>query len=505
MTTRAFRLTDADVAAYADAVGDRNPLHVDADFARRSPYGRPIAHGALVATLALAALFDTVDPRLVHGIRTTFRQPAVPGRRYEIEWTLTPGEARGRVSFGGVEAVGIRCTLGPGLRFSEEHSDCVPHLMQPRRLDPADPPGPETGCYAVDHRGIAALADRLIGGRVPEHVATVLGWVSYWTGMCTPGRDALLVAFAVDLLGAGFGPIEFHTDAPDVDRRSGLITLHARTRCGVSADVTVESLVREPVPGPDPAELAAVLPPSSALAGRTVLVVGGSRGLGAAVSLGLAGQGARVLVGCSRSPDALLAAAPDQRDRLRPVVVDASKPRALDAALPDTPLDGVVVLAAPAIPTLPLAPDAVDSATEFLTESARLVLAPLSVCTGRLRPEASVVLVSSEAVTDPPQGWAHYAAAKFAVEGLAHYVARHHSWRVSVVRPPRLWTELTNTPGGRARSNPIGPVAAAIVGAFTAPAGAPGEVRVLGEPETLPTPSEEVWRAGNPRPEQVLR
>ncbi|RDI68875.1 SDR family NAD(P)-dependent oxidoreductase [Nocardia pseudobrasiliensis] len=504
MSTRSFRLTDDDVVDYAMATGDRNPLHVDADFARRSPYGRPIAHGALIVTLALGALFEDLDPRVVRQLRVTFRQPAIPGRRYQIEWSVSDGEARGKVSFGGIEAVGIRCGLGPELPVSTETAPNHPYRRTARRLNPANPPGPEAGAFSVGYRLISDVVERVTGGGVPEHLATLLGWVSYWTGMHTPGRDALLVACSIEFERAGTGAIEFGTETPDIDRRSGLITLRARTRCGADAAVTIESLVREPVPGPEPGEIAAVLPVSRSLAGRTVLVVGGSRGLGAAVSLALAGQGARVLIGCTRRPEALLATAPGWADRLIPVIADASDPRALAAALPDEPLDGVVCLAAPAIPTLPLAADAIDPAIDFIGESSRLVLTPLSVCAARLRPDATVVLVSSEAVIDPPRWWPHYAAAKGVVEGLAHYVARHHPWRVVVARPPRLWTEMTNTPGGRAQSNPIGPVAAGIVGAFLAPA-VPGEVTVLGGSNAWTAPSEEVWRAGNSRPEQVLR
>ncbi|MGI5221869.1 MaoC family dehydratase [Nocardia sp. CA-290969] len=38
-------LSQQQVTDFADASDDRNPLHVDPDFARTTPYGSTIAHG----------------------------------------------------------------------------------------------------------------------------------------------------------------------------------------------------------------------------------------------------------------------------------------------------------------------------------------------------------------------------------------------------------------------------------------------------------------------------
>jgi 3-hydroxybutyryl-CoA dehydratase len=42
---------DAEIAAFAQLTGDVNPMHWSSDFARRTRYGRPIAHGMLTASL----------------------------------------------------------------------------------------------------------------------------------------------------------------------------------------------------------------------------------------------------------------------------------------------------------------------------------------------------------------------------------------------------------------------------------------------------------------------
>lgn len=49
-------LSEGDVAAFADASGDTNRLHLDAAYAERSRFGRPIAHGTLVSGTISAAL-----------------------------------------------------------------------------------------------------------------------------------------------------------------------------------------------------------------------------------------------------------------------------------------------------------------------------------------------------------------------------------------------------------------------------------------------------------------
>ena len=49
-------VTREDIDRFADVTGDRNPIHVDEDFARGSRFGKPIAHGMFGAGLISAVL-----------------------------------------------------------------------------------------------------------------------------------------------------------------------------------------------------------------------------------------------------------------------------------------------------------------------------------------------------------------------------------------------------------------------------------------------------------------
>jgi acyl dehydratase len=50
-TSPARTVTEADVVNFAGLTGDYTPLHIDHEYAKKSPYGRPIAHGLLGLSL----------------------------------------------------------------------------------------------------------------------------------------------------------------------------------------------------------------------------------------------------------------------------------------------------------------------------------------------------------------------------------------------------------------------------------------------------------------------
>ncbi|MBN1136739.1 MAG: MaoC family dehydratase [Anaerolineae bacterium] len=49
-------VSEADVATFAELIGDFNPLHVDDEYARKSRFGRRIAHGMFSGGLISAVL-----------------------------------------------------------------------------------------------------------------------------------------------------------------------------------------------------------------------------------------------------------------------------------------------------------------------------------------------------------------------------------------------------------------------------------------------------------------
>ena len=59
--TYEFNFSQADVIAFANATGDKNPVHLDADYAAKTMFKRPIMHGMLSASL-FSKVFGTFFP-----------------------------------------------------------------------------------------------------------------------------------------------------------------------------------------------------------------------------------------------------------------------------------------------------------------------------------------------------------------------------------------------------------------------------------------------------------
>ncbi len=84
-------ITDADIRAFAEVTGDRNPVHLDDEYASATRFGRRIAHGMLAASLISSALAGELPGRGTVYLSQTlkFNAPVFPGDTVTARVTVT--------------------------------------------------------------------------------------------------------------------------------------------------------------------------------------------------------------------------------------------------------------------------------------------------------------------------------------------------------------------------------------------------------------------------------
>ena len=92
-------VTESDVVAFACLSGDFNSIHTDHEFAKSTPFGRPIAHGLL--GMAISSGLTSQSPRVATvaflGIQQwTFHEPIFFGDTIHVVTTVVSLDPRAR-------------------------------------------------------------------------------------------------------------------------------------------------------------------------------------------------------------------------------------------------------------------------------------------------------------------------------------------------------------------------------------------------------------------------
>jgi NAD(P)-dependent dehydrogenase (short-subunit alcohol dehydrogenase family) len=442
---------------FSAASRDFNPLHLSEAYARKSPFGERVVYGIL----GFAACLREVAPpagKIPVRVKIDFTAPQFLGPDYTLAIRRNTGDGVSASLMDGSTTV-MRFHVGfangsPDLAELPETG--VAPRQEARRLAPDDfVPGLSfQGSYAPGRKEYLELLE-LVGierERWGDAMPLALLCTSYLTGMELPGETAAYFSLEMSLLpGRPQLPADFMIELRSHDER--LCLVHSEFRIGNFAEGRMAAVARPPLarrvvtsaPGP--------------FAGKTAVVTGASRGLGSALALQLAAQGALVAGIYARSVDEADAVTELSRGlagRLTMERGDASDPawcRDLKSRIRAEcgGLDLLVLSAAPAMQPLRVEEACYERMRSYVDRGFGLVAAPLTGFLEAVRSaRGRVLLISSAYVETAPKIWPHYVALKAAVEGLIRAAAADNpEVAFAIARPGKLYTDMTNTPVGR--------------------------------------------------------
>jgi hypothetical protein len=276
------RFTDEDQQRFAALSGDRNPIHIDAVFARRTQFGRPIVHGVHTLIWALETLMQTQTGRLCE-VRARFIKPIYAGDEVNVV-VKQQGVDQVKLDITICDLVAVKLTIAFSSStknkfdpITRTDSAVTPLLKQPAEETMDQMSTREGNCqYEMSARAAAAAFPALTRS-TSEDVICGLLLSSYVIGMECPGLHSMLSEMSLCLPEAADHQQSLAFSVESVDPRFRLVTLQI---CGFGISGKVTSFVRQPpVRQPGMLEIKSLVTPGE-FAGSTVLIVGGSRGLG---------------------------------------------------------------------------------------------------------------------------------------------------------------------------------------------------------------------------------
>jgi acyl dehydratase len=95
--SRGRTVTEADLVNFAGVSGDYNPMHTDAEFAAKTPFGQRVAHGALIFSIATGLTYQLgfLEGTIMAftGLDWKFRNPVFIGDTVKVTASVTKRRA----------------------------------------------------------------------------------------------------------------------------------------------------------------------------------------------------------------------------------------------------------------------------------------------------------------------------------------------------------------------------------------------------------------------------
>jgi hypothetical protein len=279
-----FRSYDQNI--FADFSGDRNPIHINKEYARRAPVGAPIVHGIHVVLWALNLLVGKHNI-FFKEIFVKFHYPIYLDEM--VSCRLNNGKTKIEVYSENIIYVSISLTVASHMNIYKGDFGGRVTKIPLNELLISDIS--EMKRVEFHHNVSLALVEHMfpnLFNKIGSTIVGEIGSLSAVVGMLIPGLHSIFSSFKLR-----FGSFEKRfIDVTKVDARFGLVVLNVVTD-NLSADLSTIVRAAPVTSVPLNCMLNSNLPKLD-LNGRNILIIGGTRGLGCYTTKLMALMGANV-------------------------------------------------------------------------------------------------------------------------------------------------------------------------------------------------------------------
>lgn len=449
---------EKDLEKFRRQSGDNNPLHIDKNFAEATVYGEQVIFGML-GVEALLGLCHVSGSRL----DIKFNSPLFLNRRYYYVCKNKGDAAILRLLEHHSVLLEIKVSdreLKRAAVMPRTECPAVPILERARSL---------TDCEIEEAKAIAGVYTvsslQQTGGKDKTSVlCQVQRLLSYLVGMVAPGERALFMKASTYLL----------DDPPDADTWEykmtqldyhdvlGMVDYQVEVSAlgELIAICKIQSYVR--------ADFHMFRQPLQQISqehtGRTVLILGGTKGLGAQIAMYYAQRGASIILTYHRSKEQArqfcdyLSTVSDQIECVQSDAGSLVECKKLRKYMEERygGIDRLYICAAQPPRKIEMYPDNYPLFEKYLTQGVQMFYYPFFVLKESVQVNGKITILSTIATVERLffHNIPEYICVKSVVESISEcaFYKEREGRQYFVARPPKMFTEMNNTPAGRVGS-----------------------------------------------------
>jgi NAD(P)-dependent dehydrogenase (short-subunit alcohol dehydrogenase family) len=440
------------ISSFLGLSRDNNPLHVDAHYARRSQFGKPVVYGMAAVLMALGEWANGHNFRL-RQLHAIFRKPLFEGENYLFACEEADGEATLRFCKGPVDYAVIKISyVRQDAPFPFSPIEALEDLEQANEA-PYSFAQQLTYLANISCSGLDTFD--LKPEQFPVGQLSALLWASYHVGMVLPGKQALFSEFKVEFEETPHlkAQLELDLEAAEFDDR-----FNRHVLLGKGDGIQQLRIVAFQRPRPvefSLSELKEIWAKNQPLAGKNVFISGATRGFGAALARICGMAGAKLLLNYRGDQHAAESLQTELEAEGLPVQIlpaDMADELAVSQLAQKLQSEGITIdlvfaNAAPPIRDLLFLEQDNAHFLQFLQSNMAILLNTARQLLPLMPEKGTFCLISTKYLDEPQRAFSHYLSSKAAQESLTSSLSMEfRQLHFANARLPRILTDQTNLP-----------------------------------------------------------